>query len=85
MAGVLPCWVVDVRHERNSGRLGHFRSRPLTFTEARRIARTYEATGTPATLRCVEELAELHRFMIQGVLGWREAVGAAKSLGYDVE
>ena len=85
MPAILPCWVVDVRHERRSGRLGHFRSRPLTLTKARRVLSEYEQTGTPAELRCVEELAHLHRLTIRGDLGRAEAVVAARNLGYDVE
>ena len=84
MPKVLPCWVVDVRHERNSGRLGHFRSKPLTLTAARKVLLRYEATGTPASLRCVEELAHLHRLTIRGELGWDEAIDCARNLGYDV-
>jgi hypothetical protein len=85
MPGILPCWVVDVRHERNSGVLGHFESKPLTLTEARTVLREYEETGTTAALRCIEDLAKLHRLMIRGALGRAEAVGAARALGYDVE
>lgn len=84
MSTTFPCWIVDVRHERNSGALGHFRSRPVTFTEARKLAAEYQATGTPASLRCVEELAQLHRLLIARKLGWREAVHSARALGYDV-
>jgi hypothetical protein len=84
MPGILPCWVVDVRHERNSGALGHFRSKPLTLTQARRVLREYEQTGTPASIRCIEELAALHRLTIRGELGRHEAVDCARNLGYDV-
>ncbi len=85
MPGLFPCWDVDVRHERNSGRLGHFRSKPVTLTQARRIKARYDATGTPASIQCIEELAHLHRLMIRGELGRAEAVKAARDLGYDVE
>jgi hypothetical protein len=85
MPGVLPCWLVDVRHERRSGKLGHFVSTPLTLTQAWRLLRKYEATGTPASLRCIEDLAHLHRLMIRGELGRAEAIKCAKNLGYNVE
>jgi len=85
MPRVLPCWVVIVRHERESGRLGAFSSRPLCLTPARRLLGTYLATGTPARLACIEELADLHRRMIRGELGWSDAVRFAHDLGYEVE
>lgn len=81
---MLPCWIVDVRHERRSGHLGHFKSRPVTLTEARRLAREYQGLGHPTTIRCVEELATLHRAMIRGELNRNEAVIGARDLGYDV-
>lgn len=85
MARLIPCWVVDVRHERESGRLGHFRSRPMTLTEARRLAAEYEATGTPVALSCVEDLAHLHRAHIRGELGYDEVLLAARDLGWELE
>jgi hypothetical protein len=81
----LPCWIVDVRHERNSGRLGHFRSRPMSWTDARRLLAQYEATGTPAKLECIEELAALHRLMIQKQLTYNQALREALHLGYELE
>ncbi len=84
VARLLPCWVVDVRHERNNGRLGHFTSTPMTLTAARRLLAEYHATGTPAAIECLEDLATLHRAMIAGQLSYDEALDEAERLGYAI-
>ncbi len=76
--------MVDIRHERNSGRLGHFRSRVMTFTAARRLLAEYHATGHQGSLECIEDLAALHRAMIRGELAYDEAIDEAEDLGYDM-
>lgn len=84
VARVVPCWVVVVRHHRESGRLGAFSSRPLRLAEARQLLGRYQATGTPARMTCVEELAELHRRHIRGELDWDDVLRHAHDLGYEV-
>lgn len=79
-----PCWIVDVRHERNSGVLGHFTSRPVSWTEAKSIARYHESTGTPVSLRCIDELTKLHLEIIHGEIDHEKAVKLGRKLGYDI-
>ena len=81
---MLPCWKVDVRHERNNGRLGHFESRPITLTEAWKLERKYRATGTPVSIVCLEDLVTLHKAIIRGQLSEKEARLQAIRLGYDI-
>jgi len=82
---LLPCWIVDVRHERYNGRLGHFTTLPMTWTAARRVHATFLATGTPATIRCLEDMATLHRAIIAGELSYDEALDEAERLGYKMK
>ena len=81
---MFPCWRVDVRHERNSGAIGHFRSRPVTLTEARQIHAQYAATGTPVQIECIDELATLHRQIVAKELNYEQACDIAREIGYDV-
>jgi hypothetical protein len=67
-----------------SGVYGHFRSRPITLTEAIRLCAQYEATGTDVKIECIEELATLHRRVIRGDLTFQSACDYARGLGYDV-
>jgi hypothetical protein len=81
----IPCWYVDVRHERRNGRLGHFKSRPITWTEARKLARYYQAHGHAAHVECVEVLVALHKSVITGDMSRAQAIKEAQSLGYEVK
>lgn len=56
-----PAWRVVVRHRRNSGRLGFFKSRYMTFTEARRELAQYEATGHECYLEADEDVLAINR------------------------
>lgn len=81
---MLPCWRVDVRHERNSGRLGHIRSRPITLTEAWHLQRHYEGHGHEATIECLEDLVALHKRIIAGELTENAARSIGRQRGYDL-
>jgi hypothetical protein len=79
---ILPCWRVDARAPRESGVLGHFRSRPLSYTAARSLVYEFEATGTPVTMEPIEELMDLNRQIIRGTITPTEAISMARSRGF---
>ncbi len=81
---LLPCWRVDVRHKRISGVRGHFRSRPMTWTEARELHAEYASTGTQVSIECIEELAALHRKVIANEYSYEYACEIGRQLGYEV-
>lgn len=85
MGRLLPCWIVDVRHQRYNGRLGHFTTHPLTWTKARRVLATFHATGTPAKILCLEDLVTLHLAIVTGELSYDEALDEAERLGYKMK
>ena len=39
------CWRVVVRHKRESGVMGYFRSRLMSWTEAKKVLNDYRRTG----------------------------------------
>jgi hypothetical protein len=58
------CWRVVVKHRRESGRIGAFKSKLMSFTDARCAMLDYERTGHDVQLECDEELAAKHRRII---------------------
>jgi len=78
---MIPCWRIEVRHERMSGALGKFLSRPLTYTEAIRRMRDYERTGHPVRLVEIPEMTELSRLVARRELYEGAAMESAKQQG----
>lgn len=78
---MIPCWRIEVRHERMSGALGKFLSRPLTYSEAIRRMREYERTGHPTRLVEIKEMTELSRLVARRELYEGAAMETARMRG----